>query len=72
MPAGWKLKEFDNTVKMSSYLIAIVIANYSYVEASASIFPKPVRVNVKKILSFPFDSQLYDVIIFCRFMDHLI
>jgi len=44
MPAGWKLKEFESTVKMSAYLIAIVIADYTYAEAQEGIFNKPVKV----------------------------
>lgn len=41
----WVWSQFNRSVPMSTYLVAILVADYKYVEADKSLFHgKPVRV----------------------------
>jgi aminopeptidase N len=46
MPVGWVKNEFNVTVPMSTYLVAIIVADLKFVEAEAGLFNKPVRVRL--------------------------
>lgn len=48
---GWFWDTFNTTVRMPTYLIAVIISDFTYDEASPDIFPKPVRVRHKPIKS---------------------
>ena len=45
MPTGWVKNEFRETVKMSTYLVAIIVADFKYVEAKPDLYTKPVGVS---------------------------
>lgn len=40
----WFWDTFNTTVKMPTYLLAVIISDFTYDEASPDIFHKPVRV----------------------------
>jgi len=49
MPTGWVKTVFKETVDMSTYLVAIVVANFNFVNATPGLFEKPVRVGPKNL-----------------------
>ncbi|CAG7785607.1 unnamed protein product [Allacma fusca] len=44
LPKGWVWDQFKKTLPMSTYLVAIIVADFSFKEAPRHIFSKPVRV----------------------------
>jgi aminopeptidase N len=41
---GWFWDEYNITVPMPTYLVAIIISDYDFSEASPDLYNKPVRV----------------------------
>lgn len=43
---GWVWDTFRQTVPMPTYLVALIISDYAYAEASKDLYNKPTRVTI--------------------------